>query len=482
MAGRYHLISALGNGGMGTVWLAEDDILSRRVAVKEVSPPADMTEREREMLRERTLREARTAARMSHPNVVTIYDVVEDDGRPWIVMELIPSRSLRDLVEADGPLTAQQAAGIGLQILAALRAAHALGIMHRDVKPGNVLVDADGRAVLADFGIARTQDSPALTTSGVLVGSPSYIAPERARGEPGGPESDLWSLGATLYALVEGRPAYARAGALATLMAVVNEDPDSPSRAGALWPVIRSLLDHVPSRRPGPDEAERMLREIADTVGGSRTASFPVVPPPAAGGGTVPRTGPHSSLESAEHTRTLRPWNALPPPEADPGPDEPTPGALPDEPDPDALPDQPDPHTLPDKPDPHAVPEEPDPEALPEEPDPQALPDPRALPDDPGPSPSPRLTRRPGTPSPPCWPRSGTRQRDRPRSPARTTGPSRNRDEPLSPPLPPQRSSPVGPAGPVPRRRPAKHAPRGAGSRSPGWRPRLRRSSWWRAS
>ena len=332
MAGRYHLISALGNGGMGTVWLAEDDILSRRVAVKEVSPPADMTEREREMLRERTLREARTAARMSHPNVVTIYDVVEDDGRPWIVMELIPSRSLRDLVEADGPLTAQQAAGIGLQILAALRAAHALGIMHRDVKPGNVLVDAGGRAVLADFGIARTQDSPALTTSGVLVGSPSYIAPERARGEPGGPESDLWSLGATLYALVEGRPAYARAGALATLMAVVNEDPDSPSRAGALWPVIRGLLDHVPSRRPGPDEAERMLREIADTAGGSRTASFPVVPPPTAGGGTVPRTGPHSSLESAEHTRTLRPWNPLPPPEADPGPAEPTPGALPDEP------------------------------------------------------------------------------------------------------------------------------------------------------
>ena len=171
VAGRYHLISALGNGGMGTVWLAEDDILSRRVAVKEVSPPAEMTEREREMLRERTLREARTAARLSHPNVVTIYDVVEDDGRPWIVMELIPSRSLRDLVEADGPLTVQQAAGVGLQILAALRAAHALGIMHRDVKPGNVLVDAGGRAVLADFGIARTQDSPALTTSGVLVGS-----------------------------------------------------------------------------------------------------------------------------------------------------------------------------------------------------------------------------------------------------------------------------------------------------------------------
>ena len=330
--------------------------------------------------------------------MVTIYDVVEDDGRPWIVMELIPSRSLRDLVGADGPLTAQQAAGVGLQILAALRAAHALGIMHRDVKPGNVLVDAGGRAVLADFGIARTQDSPALTTSGVLVGSPSYIAPERARGEPGGPESDLWSLGATLYALVEGRPAYDRAGALATLMAVVNEDPDPPSRAGALWPVIRGLLDHVPSRRLGPDEAERMLREIAETAGGFTDHRVPRVPPPRPGrdrDGKTGQTRMDSSLESAEHTRTLRPWDPLPPPEADPGPDEPTPDAfleepaldaVPDQPEPDALPDQPDPHALPDQPDPHAVPEEPDPHAVPEEPDPGPLPDepdPRALPDEP---------------------------------------------------------------------------------------------------
>ena len=399
MAGRYHLISALGNGGMGTVWLAEDDILSRQVAVKEVSPPADMTERERDLLRERTLREARTAARLSHPSVVTIYDVVEDDGRPWIVMELIPSRSLRDVVEADGPLTAQQAAEVGLQILAALRAAHALGIMHRDVKPGNVLVNAGGRAVLADFGIARTQDSPALTTSGVLVGSPSYIAPERARGEPGGPESDLWSLGATLYALVEGRPAYDRAGALATLMAVVNEDPDPPSQAGALWPVIRGLLDQVPSRRLGPDEAERMLREIADPAGGSQTAPLPVVP---------------------------------------------LPGALPGEPAPDAVPDQPEPGILPDEPGPDALPP-------PREPEPALLAEARDV--------------APG----------------RPRPPARTRRPSRNRIGPLSPALPPQGSSPVGPAGPVPRRRPGRHPPRGAGSRSPGWRPRRRRSSWWRA-
>ena len=363
VAGRYRLISALGNGGMGTVWLAEDDLLSRQVAVKEVSPPADMTAHERELLRERTLREARTAARLSHPNVVTIYDVVEDDGQPWIVMELVPSRSLRDVVQAAGPLTAQQAAGVGLQILAALSAAHALGIMHRDVKPGNVLIDAGGRAILADFGIARTQDSTALTTSGVLVGSPSYIAPERARGERGGPESDLWSLGATLYALVEGRPAYDRGGPLPTLMAVVNEDPDPPSRAGALWPVIRGLLDHVPSRRLGPDEAERMLRQVAETGGGSGTAILPALaqgPATAAGAG---RTRPGSSLESAERTRTLRAWDPDPPdgPSPDPMPAEPAPAALPEEPAPAAVLEEPDPSVLPEEPGPAAVPEEPAP-------------------------------------------------------------------------------------------------------------------------
>ena len=395
MAGRYHLISALGNGGMGTVWLADDDILSRRVAVKEVSPPADMTEREREMLRERTLREARTAARLSHPNVVTIYDVVEDDGRP------VDRHGIDPVPVAAGPggggRPADGPAGRGSRtpdpgrFKSRARARHHAPGRQARQRPRR----RGGRAVLADFGIARTQDSPALTTSGVLVGSPSYIAPERARGEPGGPESDLWSLGATLYALVEGRPAYDRAGALATLMAVVNEDPDPPSRAGALWPVIRGLLDHVPSRRLGPAEAGRMLRQIAESADGSTTTGLPATAPEASRDGNTGQTRMDSSLESAEHTRTLRPWDPLPPPEADPGPDEPTPDAfleepaldaVPDQPEPDALPDQPDPHALPDQPDPHAVPEEPDPHAVPEEPDPGPLPDepdPRALPDEP---------------------------------------------------------------------------------------------------
>ena len=308
VAGRYRLVRALGSGGMGTVWLGQDDVLHRQVAVKEINPPPGVSESEREMLRERTLREARTAARLSHPNVVTIYDVVEDGNQPWIVMELVRARSLRDIVQEDGPLTPEHAARVGLQVLAALQAAHALGIMHRDVKPGNVLIETDGRVVLADFGIARAEDSPATTATGVLVGSPSYIAPERARGERGGPESDLWSLGATLYAAVEGRPPYDRAGALATLTAVVTEDPDPPRRCAELWPVISELLRREPSLRLGPDGAQQSLRRIAEAGNAPRTIPLPTVTEPLAPSGAgVAGTDPVSSLERAERTRAFHP-------------------------------------------------------------------------------------------------------------------------------------------------------------------------------
>jgi hypothetical protein len=307
LAGRYRLIKALGSGGMGTVWLALDLLLDREVAVKEVSPPADVSAAEREVLRERTMREARTAARLSHPNVVTIYDVVEDGDRPWIVMELVPARSLRDIVLEDGPLSPQQAAKAGVQLLAALRAAHALGILHQDVKPGNVLIDHDGRAVLADFGIARTQDSPTLTTTGILVGSPAYIAPECARGERGGPESDLWSLGATLYAVVEGRPPYVRGGALATLIAVVTENPDPSRRCGPLRPVISGLLCRDQAGRLGPAEAERMLRRIAGTGDAPDTAPLPLTAEDAGSGGEgTDRATPGDRLRQAERTRAFR--------------------------------------------------------------------------------------------------------------------------------------------------------------------------------
>ena len=315
--------------------------------------------------------------------------------------------------------------------------------MHRDVKPGNVLIDAGGRAILADFGIARTQDSTALTTSGVLVGSPSYIAPERARGERGGPESDLWSLGATLYALVEGRPAYDRAGPLPTLMAVVNEDPDPPSRAGVLWPVIRGLLDHVPSRRLGPDEAERMLRQVAESGGGSGTAICPHWRRRrrrAAGAG---RTRPGSSLESAEHTRTLRAWDAGParraraPSRRPPGQE---PAALPEEPDAAALPERParrpaggaGPPRPAREPDPAALPGEPDPEGPPggaRPPRPaRTSPTPDACPDEP----DPERCRRAG----PAAPR--TSRTPTPSRTSRTRAPSRTSRTPA-----PSRTSPV---------------------------------------
>ncbi|HVT70327.1 MAG TPA: serine/threonine-protein kinase, partial [Trebonia sp.] len=206
IAGRYRLGSVVGHGGMGVVWRARDELLRRDVAVKELVWPLDLTEQERQTACRRAMREAQTAARLSHQNIVRIYDVVEEDGDPWIIMELLPYRSLRDIVAEDGPLTPVQAARVGLGVLAGLRAAHAESIVHRDVKPANILVGPDGRAVLTDFGIARAADSATLTNAGDLLGSPSYSAPERARGERSGPPADLWGLGASLYAAVEGRP------------------------------------------------------------------------------------------------------------------------------------------------------------------------------------------------------------------------------------------------------------------------------------
>ncbi len=205
VAGRYRLLKSLGSGGMGRVWFARDEVLRRDVAVKEVVLPADLSPEDREELCLRTLREARAAGRLSHPNVVQIYDVVETQGRPWIVMELIRSRSLYQVMKQDGPLPPRRVAEIGLFLLAALRAAHRAGVLHRDVKPGNVLLADDGRVVLSDFGLATFDGGDgSVTRSGLILGSAQYIAPERARDGASGPETDLWSLGATLYAAVGG--------------------------------------------------------------------------------------------------------------------------------------------------------------------------------------------------------------------------------------------------------------------------------------
>ncbi|MFI7128769.1 serine/threonine-protein kinase [Nonomuraea sp. NPDC050153] len=264
LAGRYSLMSQLGQGGMGTVWLAVDELLRQQVAVKEVRLPADLDEASRAELTERTLREARAAARLrSHPSIVTVHDVVMDGGRPWIVMELVHGRSLDRIVREDGPLPPARTAWIGRHMLDALAAAHAMGVLHRDVKPGNVLLTQDGRVLLTDFGIATVAGDPALTQAGLLNGSPGYIAPERLRGEADGPEADLWSLGATLYLAVEGRTAYAGPNAAAVMAAVLLREPAPPQRSGPLTPVLAALLEKDPQRRCAPAQAAAWLQAVA---------------------------------------------------------------------------------------------------------------------------------------------------------------------------------------------------------------------------
>lgn len=304
LADRYRLKAVLGRGGMGVVWLAGDELLHREVALKEVIWPPQLDAAERETLRQRALREARTAARLDHPNIVGVYDVVESDGRPWIVMQLVRYRSLSDAVRDDGPLPPARAAHVGLQILEALRAAHSAGVLHRDVKPGNVLLGPEDRVVLTDFGMAVADGSTTLTTSGTLIGSPFYMAPERARGLPGTPAADLWSLGATLYAAVEGRPPFDREGSMAILTAVVSDDPDPPARAGPLWPVISGLLRKNPAERLDAAEAERMLRRIASHGAGSRLlleqATSPLSEIVPAAGGRGANGGPPARAQEAK--------------------------------------------------------------------------------------------------------------------------------------------------------------------------------------
>jgi tRNA A-37 threonylcarbamoyl transferase component Bud32 len=268
VAGRYRLREPVGTGGMGRVWLARDEMLDRDVAVKEFVPPEWMTDEEKARLKDRTLREARSAARLNHPNVVQIYDVVHYDGQPWIVMEYVPSRSLHQVLSEDGAFDPVAAARIGLHVLDALSAAHYAGVLHRDIKPHNVLIGEGGRVVLTDFGLATFVDDGSVTGPGLIVGSPQYVSPERARDGASTVESDLWSFGATLYAAVEGRSPYARESAMATLMALATELPDPPELAGLLAPVLTGLLRHDPEARLTAAEVDRRLRMIVATADG----------------------------------------------------------------------------------------------------------------------------------------------------------------------------------------------------------------------
>ncbi|MGW4425579.1 serine/threonine-protein kinase [Streptosporangium sp. NPDC004631] len=265
LADRYELIAPLGRGTMGTVWRAHDRSLGREVAIKEIRQDPGLSEDQRAELRERMIREGRTAARISHPSVATVHDAIIEGGSPWIIMELVQARSLEQVIEEEGPLPPRLVAEIGVDLLGALRAAHAQGVLHRDVKPGNVLITETGRVVLTDFGIAKSEGDSSLTKTGMVIGSPGYTAPERARGEHNGPESDLWSLGATLYFAVEGRPAYERSSLAATLAALMREKADPPTQAGPLRPVLEQLLERDYRLRLSPTQAIAMLRTVADT-------------------------------------------------------------------------------------------------------------------------------------------------------------------------------------------------------------------------
>ncbi len=262
---------------MGTVWRARDEVLHREVAVKEVRAPAGLPSTEVQRMYARLEREAWAAARVANRNVVTVYDVAQEDGRPWIVMELIRGIALSDLLDAEGPISPQRAAHIGAEVLSALRAAHAAGVLHRDVKPGNVLLANDGRVVLTDFGIATVEGSSALTMTGEVIGSPEFLAPERALGRTPGPESDLWSLGVLLYAAVEGNSPFRQNTPLNTLRAVVDEELPPPRRAGPLAPVIEGLLRKDPAERLPAEQAERDLRIIG--AGGTPRTGSPAYSP-----------------------------------------------------------------------------------------------------------------------------------------------------------------------------------------------------------
>ncbi|WP_309246908.1 serine/threonine-protein kinase, partial [Streptomyces somaliensis] len=266
LAGRYRLGEAIGRGGMGRVWRAHDEVLHRTVAVKELTAGRYASEADRAVLHARTQKEARAAARITHPAVVTVHDVLEHDGRPWIVMQYVDGPSLADAVKSapDGRITPREVARIGLHVLGALGAAHAAGVLHRDVKPGNVLLARDGRVLLTDFGIAAIEGDSTITRTGELVGSVDYLAPERVRGADPGPASDLWALGVTLYTAVQGESPFRRSSPIGTMQAVVTEEAGAAVHAGPLTPVITALLRKDPADRPTAAETERMLAEAVE--------------------------------------------------------------------------------------------------------------------------------------------------------------------------------------------------------------------------
>ncbi|HET6355821.1 serine/threonine-protein kinase [Streptomyces sp.] len=316
IAGRYRLYERIGRGGMGTVWRAGDELLGREVAVKKLHVPHHLQDDELATLYERTRREARSAARINHPNVVVVHDVLEDEGLPCIVMEYVRSRTLGEVIKKDGPVSPLEAARVGRGMIAALRAAHRAGVLHRDVKPANVLLGLErdegddpgrpgGRVVLTDFGIAVASGTSTLTRTGELIGSFDYLAPERLRGGGPGPASDLWALGATLYQALEGVAPFHRDTPIETAYAIAAEPYQPPRRAGALTPVIEGLLEKDPERRMTAEQVERLLSGAVDTV----LAAAPVVPRTASAEGRAtrpPRSPEATTAVGRVHTGSHR--------------------------------------------------------------------------------------------------------------------------------------------------------------------------------
>ncbi|MFD4597042.1 serine/threonine-protein kinase [Streptomyces sp. NPDC058464] len=307
IAGRYRLADVIGSGGMGRVWRAHDEVLHRAVAIKELTAALYVAESDQSVLLARTRAEARAAARINHSAVVTVHDVLEHDGRPWIVMELVEGHSLADAVKERGRIEPREAARIGLWVLRALRAAHSAGVLHRDVKPGNVLLGRDGRVLLTDFGIAQIEGDTTITRTGEVVGSVDYLAPERVRGHDPGPSSDLWALGATLYTAVEGRSPFRRTSPLTTMQAVVEDEAGEPLSAGPLEPVITALLRKEPAQRPGPEEVEQMLAEAAEGRRPSTAQAYVPTQSQITGGG-----GGGTRLDSGGSYETFREGAATP--------------------------------------------------------------------------------------------------------------------------------------------------------------------------
>lgn len=294
IAGRYRLVRQLGAGGMGVVWEAHDERLDRPVAVKQLRTQPGLTEAESEVIAQRAMREARINARLHHPYAVSVFDVVEHEGKPCIVMELVPSVPLTEVMRGLGSLAPVEAARIGSQVAAALAAAHALGIVHRDVKPGNVLIGDDGTARICDFGISRALGDTTLTMTGMITGTPAYLAPETARGEESTSASDVYSLGATLYAAVEGEPPFGTDGnAIAMLYRVTAGEVRPPARAGVLGPLLVAMMSRKPEERPSMAEAAARLAALADSGAGSPgpAASDPTLP--------MPRPAPASDATAA---------------------------------------------------------------------------------------------------------------------------------------------------------------------------------------